>query len=465
MAKVTIPYKPRYPEVHDVLESHRFVVLVAHRRFGKTVLSVNHLLKQALLCQRERGSYAYVAPLRNQAKSIAWQYLKHYSAPIPGRMVNESELIIALPNGANIRLFGADNPDALRGLYFDGVILDEVAQMKPEVWEEIVQPALADRMGWALFIGTPKGINLFSRLYDDAKTFAAKGNPDWFSLSFPVTETNALPSDEVERLRAELSDNAFRQEMMCDFAASSDDTLITLDEVNMAMSDWAMDMAVVNQWPLVVGVDVGLKHDPTVIFARRGRFTFEPIIWRELDTVEQAHRLLAYIRERKPAYMCIDVGFNPGVYELLTDLHRHQDNDTVITAINFGSHPNSDRYLNKRVEIWVAVRDWIREGGKLQRNDTLKAELTAPITWRDEKGRIHLEPKDAIKERLGHSTDLADALALTFAVPIGLNPDSVFPEFDTDYGQRAAEKLCDFVYDAREPQERWNPFGGQSTND
>ncbi|MDE7372106.1 MAG: hypothetical protein K2N07_10300, partial [Desulfovibrio sp.] len=132
MTRVEIPYKPRYPEVHVQLAAHRFSVLVAHRRFGKTVLVVNHLIRQALLSGCPRGSYGYVAPFRNQAKLVAWDYLKHYTAPIPGRTVNESELSIGLPSnggGAKIRIFGADNPDALRGLYFDGVVLDEVAQM------------------------------------------------------------------------------------------------------------------------------------------------------------------------------------------------------------------------------------------------------------------------------------------------------------------------------------------------
>ena len=168
MTRITIPYKPRYPEVHAALESHRFSVLVAHRRFGKTVLVINHLIKMATLCDRPRGVYAYVGPLRNQAKNVAWDYLKHYTAPLPGRVVNESELMISIPsrgNGAKVRIFGADNPDALRGLYFDGVVLDEVAQMRPEVWEEVVRPALADRNGWAVFIGTPKGVNLFSEQY------------------------------------------------------------------------------------------------------------------------------------------------------------------------------------------------------------------------------------------------------------------------------------------------------------
>ena len=242
MTCVTIPYKPRYPELHAALESRRFSVLVAHRRFGKTVLAVNHLLKQAAVCRRERGSFAYVAPFRNQAKAVAWDYLKHYSAPVPGRAVHEGELSVLLPNGAKLRIFGADNPDALRGLYFDGVVLDEVAQMKPEVWEEIVRPALSDRMGWALFIGTPKGVNLFSDLYYKAAELQAEGDPDWYAASFPVTATSALPPSDVENMRRELSDNAWRQEMLCDFTASSDDTLIGLDDVTEAMSRRASEV-------------------------------------------------------------------------------------------------------------------------------------------------------------------------------------------------------------------------------
>lgn len=134
MAKIVIPYRPRYPEVHKTLDATRFVVLVAHRRFGKTVLAVNHLIKSAVACAKAGGHFGYVAPFRNQAKSVAWDYLKRYARPLPGLKINESELSISMPSaggGAKIRIFGADNPDALRGLYFDGIVLDEVAQMKP----------------------------------------------------------------------------------------------------------------------------------------------------------------------------------------------------------------------------------------------------------------------------------------------------------------------------------------------
>lgn len=422
---LTIPYTPRWPAIHDALESRRFVVLVAHRRFGKTVLVINHLLKRALLCGRERGVFAYVGPLRNQAKVVAWDYLKHYSAVIPGRVVNESELCVTVPsNGgvSRIRIFGADNPDALRGLYFDGVVLDEVAQMKPDVWEEVVQPALADRGGWAVFIGTPKGVNLFSELYERASRFQAEGRKDWAAMRFPVTETNALPAEEVERLRAEQSDTVFRQEMLCDFTASADDTLITLDEVTAAMNrpgglaGAGGAGAGARGLPLIMGVDVArFGSDASAVFCRRGLQAMPPEAFRGLDNMDLADRVAERIAELRPDAVFIDAGQGQGVIDRL----RHMGHRVV--EVPFGGKALKDtRFANRRAEMWYAVREWLRAGGSLARDEALLAELTAPRYGFDEAGRIRLEPKDDIRERLRRSTDLADALALTFAAPVGV---------------------------------------------
>ena len=138
---------------------------MAHRRAGKTVACINDLIKRAITDGKENGRYAYIAPFYSQAKTIAWDYLLRFSEPIR-TSANASELWVELINGARIRLFGGDNPDALRGLYLDGVILDEYADMRPRVWGEIIRPLLADRQGWAVFIGTPKGRNAFFDMYD-----------------------------------------------------------------------------------------------------------------------------------------------------------------------------------------------------------------------------------------------------------------------------------------------------------
>jgi hypothetical protein len=420
---ITIPYKPRYPGVHEALDSHRFVVLVAHRRFGKTVLAVNHLIKQAATCTRERGSFAYVAPFRNQAKEIAWGYLKHYTAVIPGRTVNEGDLSLMLPNGARIRVFGADNPDALRGLYFDGVVLDEVAQMKPEVWSEIIQPALADRKGWTLFIGTPKGVNLFSELYGYAREAMNEGSdrydPAWAALCYRVDETEALPADEVERLRRELSESAWRQEMLCDFSASADDTLIPIDLVTEACAR-RVDYSDVDGMPMILGVDVArFGSDASVICKRRGLVAFPPIVFRGLDNMELADRVAAEIAESHPDAVFIDAGQGQGVIDRL----RHMGHKIV--EIPFGGKAlHAARFANRRSEMWYGLREWLKGGGYLavegQNGIRLKSELSTPLYWYDAAGKIVLEPKDKIKERLGASPDIADALALTFAAPVSL---------------------------------------------
>lgn len=461
LTPVTIPYKPRYPEIHEALESHRFSVLVAHRRFGKTVLVMNHLLRMATLCEKPRGIYAYVGPFRSQAKNVAWDYLKHYTAPLPGRSVNESELTISVPSrgkGAKIRIFGADNPDALRGLYFDGVVLDEVAQMKPDVWEEVVRPALSDRDGWAVFIGTPKGVNLFSEMYYRALKLQSEGDPDWYAASWPVTATNALPPSDVAAMRDEMSANKFRQEMLCDFTASTDDTLMTLDEVTAAMVR-RMDFELMEAWPLVVGVDVArFGDDATVFFSRRGLIAFEPTVLRKMSNTDVAHRLVAYIAEHNPEMVCIDQGQGTGVIDLVRDLTARRA--VSIVEVPFGSRANdSETYADRRAEMWMGIRDWLRSGGRLPDSELLRAELTAPTYSYNATGRIRLESKDDIKKRLKRSTDLGDALALTFAVPLGPDKEKLMPGLDR-YGREAASKTRDWMT-GDEPAGRYEPFAEQ----
>src|SRR5262249_26476543 len=130
---IELSYQPRALQavIHAGMDAHRFGAVVCHRRFGKTVLAINHLQLAALECPRERPRFGFLAPFRDQAKSIAWDYLAHYSRPIPGIDQRVSELAVNYPNGGQVRLFGADNPDALRGLYFDGLVLDEYGLMPP----------------------------------------------------------------------------------------------------------------------------------------------------------------------------------------------------------------------------------------------------------------------------------------------------------------------------------------------
>lgn len=217
MAKrvITIPYTPRkaFRALHT--RRQRWAVVVAHRRAGKTVACINELIKAALTFKGNDGRFGYVAPFYSQAKAVAWDYIKRYSAPVPGITINESELRITYPNGCSIRLFGADNADALRGLYFDGLIADEYGDWKPSVWGYVIRPALADRQGWAVIIGTPKGRNQFWEIYEHAKV-----NEEWLALCIRASESGLLPESELNALRLELTEDAWRQEMECDFDAA-----------------------------------------------------------------------------------------------------------------------------------------------------------------------------------------------------------------------------------------------------
>lgn len=214
MAEVVIPYAPRPQQllVHDALEANRFAVAVCHRRFGKTVAAINHLIRAAMLCTKENPRYAYVAPTYSQAKRVAFDYLLKFTEPL-SPTANISELRVDF-YGRRISLYGADNPDSLRGIYLDGVVLDEVGDMNPKVWNEVLRPSLADRLGWALFIGTPKGANHFKDLRDRAET-----EPGWKLLEFKASQTNILAPTELEAAKSEMGEDKYLQEFECSFDA------------------------------------------------------------------------------------------------------------------------------------------------------------------------------------------------------------------------------------------------------
>ena len=215
VVNISTGYIPRslQAEIHSSMA--RFNVLVCHRRFGKTVLSINELVDQALRCRLPNPRFAYLAPYYKQAKQISWTYLKDYTRMVPGVSINEAELRVDFPNGARIQLLGADNPDALRGIYLDGVVLDEYAQMEPKTWTEVIRPALADRKGFAIFIGTPKGRNAFYDVY-----MAAVGDPKWFSALYRASETDVIDADELKDARSKMTEDEYEQEFECSFSAS-----------------------------------------------------------------------------------------------------------------------------------------------------------------------------------------------------------------------------------------------------
>ena len=212
---IEIAYKPREQQlaIHELMDSKRFGVVVAHRRMGKTVSAINHLIKDAILNQKEAPRYAYIAPTYGQAKRVAWDYLVKYAEPLGGTS-NISELRVDFW-GRRIQLYGSDNPEALRGQYFDGVILDEIGDQNPKIWTDIIRPALADRKGWCMFIGTPKGHNHFKELRDRAEK-----EEGWGLLEFKASETGVVDDVELKAARNEMGEDKYRQEFECSFDAA-----------------------------------------------------------------------------------------------------------------------------------------------------------------------------------------------------------------------------------------------------
>lgn len=203
-----------YPQWQVYTDPHRFRVLVSGRRFGKTRMSIEELLRAAAEAPERR--VWYVAPTYRQAQQICWQMLKDRLSA--GRWIarkNESDLSIMLKNGGSvISLRGADNFDSLRGVGLHFLVMDEFADIKPEAWFEVLRATLSDTGGRALFTGTPKGRNWAYEL------FQRGGHPDyaeWAAYSFTTIEGGNVPAEEVELARRELDELTFRQEYEASF--------------------------------------------------------------------------------------------------------------------------------------------------------------------------------------------------------------------------------------------------------
>jgi hypothetical protein len=408
--RIDLGFRPRPWQAECFQSFKRFSVIVVHRRGGKTVMAIMRLVDAALKNAQPLARYAYLAPLLKQAKAVAWDLLKLYARRVPGTIVNEAETYVEFVNGARIRLFGADTPDSLRGLYFDGLVVDEVAQIRPETWGEVLLPTLSDRTGWALFIGTPKGINLFSQLYHKAL-----GDPDWFAAKYDCHTTGVLNPQELAQLQRESTPGQFRQELLCDFTASSDNVLIGIDDA-MAASKRHLHRGQYEFAPKVLGVDVAWQGgDRSVIFPRQGLVAFRPVVAHGVPEKTFANQVANAIGKWQPDMTFVDTtgGYGGEV------VSRLRDAGYLVAPVVFSWKASEERFANLRAEMYWKVAAWIKEGAAIPPMPELLAELCAPTYSNDNAAnRLKLESKDEIRSRLGVSPDLADALALTFAFPV-----------------------------------------------
>ena len=215
---IEIPYVPRplQAKLHNDLDNHRFAVLNCHRRFGKTILIILHLIKKALTNDKKNPRYYLIGPTFVSIKRVCWDYLKQYASCIPGTTFNETELRCDLPNGARITLLSSEDPDKIRGIYADGVCIDECSQMNPILWNEIIRPALSDRKGFCYFISTPAGMsNIFYDLYQHAQS-----DPTWLAYTAKASETGIIAQEELDAAKTQMGDAKYKQEFECDWIAN-----------------------------------------------------------------------------------------------------------------------------------------------------------------------------------------------------------------------------------------------------
>ena len=264
---VTIGYKPRQfqREIHEGMRTHRFGLIVAHRRFGKTVCSVNEVIRE--LCEHPlpdpRGFY--FAPFHRQAKTVAWDFSRQFTSGLNPRKINENELRVDFLGDRRLQLLGTDNVDAVRGVYADIAVLDEFAQMNPRAWPEVIRPALADRHGKALIKGTPLGKNAFYQLYE-----SVKDDPEWFVRVYRASETGVVDEAELASARKRMSEDQYAQEFECSFAAGIAGAYYAKLLEEAEKDDRIGRVPVDPLSPVHTVWDLGMRDDTSIWFFQKG---------------------------------------------------------------------------------------------------------------------------------------------------------------------------------------------------
>ena len=287
---IKIPYTPRKHQsyLHQQINKYRWSVLVCHRRFGKTVCMINHLIKSALMCKHKNPRFAYIAPTFKQAKSIAWDYMKQFTDKIPSTKFNETELRVDLPNGARITLLGAENSDGLRGIYLDGCVIDEYANIDGKLFAEIIRPALSDRKGYCVFIGTPAGMNNnFYDLYQHAN-----GAEDWFNYKAKASETKIVDQEELDKAKEVMGEKKYLQEFECDWIANIEGAIYGEEIAKLDDKKQLSRVPYDPTLPVSTAWDLGVADHSSIIFFQQKGTSIQIIDYHE----ERGHGLPHYIQ-------------------------------------------------------------------------------------------------------------------------------------------------------------------------
>jgi len=426
------------------------------RRNGKDLIALNILIAKAV---QRPGLYLYIGPLHTQTRQIVWlggtnegrKFLDYFPPQIVTKKRN-SVMEIDLFNGSMIKVVGSDQYDSLMGLNAMGAIFTEYSLQRPEAWQYI-RPMMAANGGWALFNGTPRGMNHFYHMYR-----MAQKNENWFCqyLTRDDTDVPTKPAIEEER-KAGMKDSLIEQEFFCSWEASSEDVFIPLDVIAPTIkpeADISADATLFNHEPRILGCDVAYaaKGDKATICYRQGRKVHFLRWYQGMDNMAFADEIARFIKIIKPHVVNIDAGRGEGVISRLEQL-GYQD---LVRGIHFGGKVYEEGIYNMKALMWNRTLEWFMDtnipdmtnldeaphGNGLVEEELIK-ELSTPYLLLDEKNQIRVEPKSSLKSRGESSPDLAEGLTLTFAEEIFADelPDSRLEELGITSDMVAAMKL------------------------
>ena len=346
MTELNIELLPWQQEVWN--DETRFKIVAAGRRTGKSRLAAWMLILRAL--QTEKGHVFYVAPTQGQARDIMWQTLLELGNPV---IINShiNNLQIKLVNGATISLKGADRPETMRGVSLRFLVLDEYADMKPEVFEQILRPALADQKGDALFIGTPMGRNHFYDLYQYGEL---GDDPTYKTWHFTSYSNPLLDSEEIDVAKKSMSSYAFRQEFMASFEARGSE-MFKEDWVKFAEPNKDEEGDYYVSIDLAGFEEVNKKRtknsnlDETamaIVKVNTDGWFVENIIHGRWELSETARKIFEVVRDYEPIRVGIEKGIaRQAVMSPLTDLMKRNQRFFTVEELTHGNKKKTDRVM------------------------------------------------------------------------------------------------------------------------
>lgn len=380
-------------------DQHRFKVVAAGRRCGKSRLSAVTLLIEALNCP-EGSAVMYVAPTMGQARTILWDLLHDLGRPvIKNSHVNNLE--VTLINGRRILIRGADNPDSLRGVSLTYLVLDEMAYIRQEVWEKILRAALSDKKGRALFISTPAGRNHF---YDWFKLGQSGTDEEWKAWHFTTADNETIDPKEIEAAKRSLSSFAFKQEYLSSFDTAGTDTF---------KSEWFKLAEEPKEGDYVVAIDLAgfeelsksasnkSKLDETAIaivkVTPQGDWWVKSIEHGRWGIEKTAQNILSVIRDYRPQALGIEKGaLKNAVLPYLNDLMRKYNTYTHIHDLTHGNKRKVDRVV------------WALQG----RMEHGRVSFNKDEDWEEFKDQLLMFPTPGVHDDLPDALSYIDQLAI-----------------------------------------------------